>query len=172
MIVDQYGKVCLTSDEVFNSLYSGKIHSLRNILFDTTTVDQFNKSASINFDNFEKLKEFKEEEISLDQFDKINQENWFMPEKYQTFDIVNWLFEQCQTEQQKQRVHQELTLFTKYRLIKTLQYFKFLVDTMRDNQIVWGVGRGSSVSSYILFLIGIHKINSLQYNLDIHEFLK
>jgi DNA polymerase III alpha subunit len=43
---------------------------------------------------------------------------------------------------------------------------------MRKNKIVWGVGRGSSVASYVLFLIGIHKVNSLKYNLDIKEFLK
>jgi DNA polymerase III alpha subunit len=43
---------------------------------------------------------------------------------------------------------------------------------MRDNNIVWGVGRGSSVSSYVLYLLGVHRVNSLYYDLDIHEFLR
>jgi DNA polymerase III alpha subunit len=49
---------------------------------------------------------------------------------------------------------------------------KYLVDTLRKNIIVWGVGRGSSVASYILYLIGVHRIDSLYYDLDIAEFLK
>jgi DNA polymerase III alpha subunit len=53
-----------------------------------------------------------------------------------------------------------------------LQYLKYLVDTMRNNSVVWGVGRGSSVASFVLFLIGIHRINSLYYGLSIDEFLK
>jgi DNA polymerase III alpha subunit len=43
---------------------------------------------------------------------------------------------------------------------------------MRKENIVWGVGRGSSVASYVLYLIGVHKIDSLYYNLDVEEFLR
>jgi DNA polymerase III alpha subunit len=46
------------------------------------------------------------------------------------------------------------------------------VETMRVNNIVWGVGRGSSVASYVLYLIGVHKIDSMYYDLDIEEFLR
>ena len=49
---------------------------------------------------------------------------------------------------------------------------KYLVDTLRKNKIVWGVGRGSSVASYVLYLLGVHRINSIYYELDIAEFLK
>jgi DNA polymerase III alpha subunit len=57
-------------------------------------------------------------------------------------------------------------------LFQLLQYLKYLVDTMRKHNIVWGVGRGSSVASYVLYLIGVHKINSMYYDLDIEEFLR
>ena len=53
-----------------------------------------------------------------------------------------------------------------------LCYLKYLVDTMREHNIVWGVGRGSSVASYCLYLLGVHKINSIKFELDIKEFLK
>jgi DNA polymerase III alpha subunit len=43
---------------------------------------------------------------------------------------------------------------------------------MRSSNIVWGVGRGSSVASYALYLIGIHKIDPIKYNLSINEFFK
>ena len=56
-----------------------------------------------------------------------------------------------------------------YPVLRFLVYF---TDTLRDKNIVWGVGRGSSVASYVLYLIGVHRINSIRYNLDITEFLK
>ena len=43
---------------------------------------------------------------------------------------------------------------------------------MRLNNVVWGLGRGSSTASYILYLLGVHKIDSLYYDLPIEEFLK
>ena len=65
-----------------------------------------------------------------------------------------------------------MTLFAKNDMIPVLKTMKYVVDTLRKNNIVWGVGRGSSVSSYVLFLIGIHKIDSIKYNLPIEEFFK
>ncbi len=57
-------------------------------------------------------------------------------------------------------------------MTKVLNLLLYLVDHFRTNKIVWGVGRGSSVASYILYLIGIHKVDSIKYDLDIGEFLK
>lgn len=87
-------------------------------------------------------------------------------------DIAKWVLDQCKTEAELQRAGEELIKFQERDLFILLKYLKYLVDTMRSNNIVWGVGRGSSVSSYVLFLIGIHRINSLYYDLSIDEFLK
>ena len=66
----------------------------------------------------------------------------------------------------------ELYEFEKRGLNDVLRYVIYLVDTMRKHNIVWGVGRGSSVASYVLYIIGIHRINSIQYELDWQEFLR
>jgi DNA polymerase III alpha subunit len=79
---------------------------------------------------------------------------------------------QCQDEAELQRAGEELLLFQERDMFVLLRYLKYLVDTMRENNIVWGVGRGSSVASFVLFLLGIHRINSLYYDLSIDEFLK
>jgi DNA polymerase-3 subunit alpha len=71
-----------------------------------------------------------------------------------------------------QRCGAELLRYVELDLLPLLQYLKYLVDTLRLNNIVWGVGRGSSVSSYVLYKIGVHKIDSLYYGLDYKEFLK
>ena len=86
-------------------------------------------------------------------------------------DIEDFLFNQCSKENH-QRLIEEIELFRQYNMIDLLKYLKYLVDTMRENNIVWGVGRGSSVASYCLYIIGVHKIDSVKYNLDIKEFLK
>jgi len=95
-----------------------------------------------------------------------------MPDQYKNFDIAQWVLDQCNSEAELQRVGQELLLYQERNLFPLLCYLKYLVDTMNQNGIVWGVGRGSSVSSFVLYLIGVHKINSLYYDLDIEEFLK
>lgn len=101
----------------------------------------------------------------------INPENWFIPEQYKNLDIEQFLVSQCPAENYN-RLETELVLFKKHKMIMMLKTMKYLVDSMRSNQIVWGVGRGSSVASYALFLIGIHKIDSVKYNLPIEEFFK
>jgi DNA polymerase III alpha subunit len=69
-------------------------------------------------------------------------------------------------------VQEELEAFRIRNLLPLLKALKYLVDTMRQNNIVWGVGRGSSVASYVLFLMEVHRIDSLKYNLDWREFLR
>ena len=95
-----------------------------------------------------------------------------MPQQYKDMDIAQFVLEQCQDDSELQRAGMELLLFQERDMFDLLKYLKYLVDTMRENNIVWGVGRGSSVSSFVLYLIGIHKINSLYYDLSIEEFLK
>ena len=103
---------------------------------------------------------------------QVDKSNWFIPEEYKKMDILDWLYNQCTTLEIKQRVTDELKLFAKHDMIPVLKTMKYVVDTLRKNNIVWGVGRGSSVSSYVLFLIGIHKIDSVKYALPIDEFFK
>ena len=95
-----------------------------------------------------------------------------MPVLYKELDIAAWVLTQCQTQEQLQRCGNELIMFQERDLFDLLRYLKYLVDTMRENNIIWGVGRGSSVASYVLFLIGIHRIDSMFYNLSIDEFLR
>jgi DNA polymerase III alpha subunit len=109
---------------------------------------------------------------SVEEFDLLNQQQWFIPEEYKTFDIAGWLLEQCTSDEQIARVVEELELFVQHGMVDVLVCVKYLVDYMRKHDIVWGLGRGSSVASYCLYLIGIHKVDSIKYQLDIREFLK
>jgi DNA polymerase III alpha subunit len=101
----------------------------------------------------------------------IDIDNWLIPEKYKNMDIEGYLMNKC-PEQNQDRVTNELELYKKNSMIPLLRTMKYLVDTLRNNNVVWGVGRGSSVASYVLYLIGVHKIDSVKYNLPIEEFFK
>lgn len=101
----------------------------------------------------------------------INSSNWFIPEEYKDMDIEDFLVNACPKDNYD-RLVTELDLFHKHRMIPVLQAMKYVVDTLRANNVVWGVGRGSSVASYVLFLLGVHKIDSVKYNLPIEEFFK
>jgi DNA polymerase III alpha subunit len=63
-------------------------------------------------------------------------------------------------------------MFQERNLFDLLRYLKYLVDTLRANNMIWGVGRGSSVASYVLYLLGVHRIDSMFYDLDAREFLR
>lgn len=109
---------------------------------------------------------------TIEEFDRRNQSTWFLPPEYAEMDITKWVVDQCKTDEELDRVGRELIMFAERDMIPLLRYLKYLVDTMRKHSVLWGVGRGSSTSSYVLFLIGIHRINAMEYNLSIDEFLK
>tara|TARA_R110000868_G_scaffold48776_2_gene157926 strand:+ start:1841 stop:2290 length:450 start_codon:yes stop_codon:yes gene_type:complete len=123
-------------------------------------------------ENLPILIEYVESTLSVKEFDDQNQSQWQMPKEYYEMDIAKWVLDQCKNQEELQRAGDELLKFHDRNMFPLLQYLKYLVDTMRENNIVWGVGRGSSVASFVLFLIGIHRINSLNYQLSIDEFLK
>lgn len=172
MRIDKFGEIILNEMELVHGLYSGKITNLATVnVDDEELVNQYNRAVYENADPLPKLKVYKTPEITLEQYDKINQSNWFMPKDYYP-NLVEYLYGCCETDEQKDRVSQELELFIQHDMYDLLHYLKYLVDVMREHNILWGVGRGSSVASYVLFLIGVHKIDSIKYKLDIHEFLK
>lgn len=164
---NQFGELIYTESDLFDLVMEGKnlfdtdkIFTDKTILIDKSLIVQ-NVNLETNI----------ESNLSLEEFDKINQSNWQMPENYCP-DLIENLYDLCQTDTERNRISQELELFIKHDMIDLLHYLKYLVDTMNSNNVIWGVGRGSSVASYVLYLIGVHKINSIKYDLDIHEFLR
>lgn len=102
---------------------------------------------------------------------KIDSTTWFIPKEYQDMDVETWLVEKCPAENYE-RLVLELDLFQKNNMMPVLKTMMYVVDTLRRNNVIWGVGRGSSVASYVLYLIGVHKVDSIKYNLPIEEFFK
>lgn len=170
--IDNYGRVSISEQEAFEAIYNGKLKSLEGVTIDGN-IDRYNQAKSLNADRIPELLPQEDlKDISVKFFDESNQCDWFMPEDKIHHNLVEMLYGMCETEEQRKRVDLELELFIQHGMFDLLFYLKYLVDTMRENNVVWGVGRGSSVASYVLYLIGVHKIDSIKYDLDIKEFLK
>ena len=110
--------------------------------------------------------------ICVPDWDSIQQRRWHMPAEYQQLDIAELVVAMCDTPEKLQRVGHELLLYQERGLFDLLRYLKYLVDVMKNNHVIWGVGRGSSVASYVLYLLGVHRIDSIYYDLAVEEFLR
>jgi DNA polymerase III alpha subunit len=95
-----------------------------------------------------------------------------MPDEYKKLDIAEYIVNLCTNDIELSRVAEELILFQERNLFDLLRFLKYMVDVFKEHDVVYGIGRGSSTSSYVLYLLNVHKINSIQYELDIREFLK
>lgn len=170
MKIDQFGVAHSSSDELCELLYQNPDVDLSNIFVDDPAL--YNNAVKDFYADLPLLKLYNVEIDNVEQFDNANQAKWFMPDEYLNLDIAQWLLDQCKTQEELQRVGKELLLYQERDLFPLLRQLKYIVDTWRKNNVVWGVGRGSSVASYVLYLIGVHKINSMYYDLDIEEFLR
>jgi len=170
---DQYGRVVYNRHELYDMLYAGEdISSVTEVDWHED-FEKYNSAINTNhlqnklFSAVEKLS------LSKEEFDRQNQEHLFIPDEYKNIDLHQYCLDRCPDETEEcARVCNELYEFEKRGMFNLLRYMIYLVDFMRENDILWGVGRGSSVASYVLYIIGIHRINSIQYNLDYKEFLR
>lgn len=109
---------------------------------------------------------------------------WNIPQEYIEICIeeyvLNKLIKLCEItdysdEEMKSRfarTNAELELYRKNNMFDVLRVIIYVINTLQQHDIVWGVGRGSSVSSYVLYLIGVHDVDSMEYGLEISDFMK
>ena len=166
---NDHGDVTYSEEDAIELLYTDPEFNISKLFFeDTAKYNQALKQTGLDLPEISTTPD----RGPVADFDKNNINNWHMPEKYYKINVLEWLLEKCQNDEERFRVQLEYSLFEKKKFVKVLQFLIYFVDTLRENNVVWGVGRGSSVASFCLFLIGVHKINPLLYNLDITEFLR
>ena len=168
MSTDNFGQYICDTDDTIELMYQGI--ELDSINLEKEIVQKYNQT--LDELKISKKLSFINDYNSIEEFDQSNQQNWYIPTQYKNIDIDKHVNSLVVDNKEKDRVKLELELYKKFNLYPVLRYLIYLVDLMRENNIVWGVGRGSSVSSYVLFLIGVHKVNSIEFDLDINEFLR
>jgi DNA polymerase III alpha subunit len=167
MSTNKLGQVIYSDNDIMNHLMSGgELPDKEILVHDIDNIELINKDFELS------LSEYIEQDITIKEFDRINQANWHMPAEYKKLDITEYILGLCDTPAETQRCATELLLYQEHNLFNLLRYLKYLVDTMKSNGVIWGVGRGSSVSSYILYKLEIHRIDSMYYGLDVTDFLR
>ena len=170
MRIDAYHRRLFNEQEICDIIYKNPTVDLGSYTLENN--ETHNRAVQINYSDLNCIAQLPEIDIEPELWHRQNQNTWLMPENYQQFDIAQWVLAQCKDDAELQRAGTELLIYAERNLLDMLCYLKYLVDTMRENHIVWGVGRGSSVASFVLFLIGVHRINSLYYDLDFNEFMR
>lgn len=82
-----------------------------------------------------------------------------------------WDLSSEEVKERSHRISLELKIFEKKGLTDLLRVLIYIINTLEQNKKVWGVGRGSSVSSYVLYLLGVHDIDSVLYDINFSDFL-
>lgn len=168
---DRYGNATLTTNDAREAILRG--HRLDGChLVDEQEVAAFNRLSEKVLGRPATVKGPETVEMDVEAYHDLRAATWNIPDQYKEIDVRSMLLGLCSTPEETARVTMELAMFEERDLFPLLQFMVFLVDHMRKNKIVWGVGRGSSVASYCLYLLGVHKIDSIKYELPIEEFLK
>lgn len=144
--------------------------------YDVEFVDQLNATV-LEFN----------QHVSKDQELKVKTEarplsfEWTIPDRYKKLDIVDYLLQahliltegmpEDEIDKRERRLCTEIVRYKKQGLDDVLRAVIWIINTLTTNNIVWGVGRGSSVSSYVLYVIGVHDVDSFAYDLDLDDFL-
>ncbi len=166
-----YGQAILSSHQLTQLILQGKNIGHLNVKRDED-IELFEKYQAELIQETIVFLDAPEEVLSFDEFHKKCADTWIFPKEFQQLDVKKWLINKCKTQVEIDRVHEEYKLYEDRDLIMLLRLFIYIIDYFRKNNYVWGVGRGSSVSSFILFLIGTHFVDPIKHNLDIREFLK
>lgn len=154
------------ADQLLHLLSKYNVHYVDRI---NDVVKQFNANVS------------KDQELRVKQTVRPLSFEWNIPDQYKALDVREYLFDKLvettkgiseeEFSERALRVINELSLYEKRDLFDVLRAIIYVINTLTETNSVWGVGRGSSVSSYVLYLIGAHDVDSFAYGLDIEDFL-
>ena len=167
MHLDKYSNPIFNEQDLFDALYHGHRFSADDTMLVERTDAVKQLESQIGF----KLLEPYETHFDVTDYDKACQSYWNMPDEYKNMDIELFLVQHSE-EQNYQRLMDELAAYKARDMLDLLRWLKYFVDTCSKEGVVWGLGRGSSVASYVLYIIGVHNINPIKYNLDWQEFLR
>lgn len=103
-----------------------------------------------------------------------------IPERYRQLDLLEYFggcfetkahrYSEDQQEQAFNRISDELMEVERRGMVEFLQTVIYILDTFREHDVVWGVGRGSSCACYLLYLAGLHLVDCIKLDIPMSEF--
>jgi len=144
-------------------------HNFHNYLVQPNEyIDLYNR-FSVN--KLESYAENEDDEIPSTYYD------WNTPEPFLQLDVEQLCAARLiefglDNDHYIERLSIELEEMNKRNMFALLKHLIYIRKQFVDNKIVWGVGRGSSCASLVMFLIGVNKIDPVLYNIPVSEFLR
>jgi len=171
MRTDSLGLPIFDHQDAVDLIYQNRLAVLQDLQFEPhKEIEIYNESVKLTGVG-ETLHTYQPMLVDVKEFDQLLQSEWFMPNDAKNFDIESHIISITPVGCE-QRVQEELAAFKQHGYLNLLKFLHYLVQNMRSSSMLWGVGRGSSVASYVLYLLGVHRIDSIQYGLDWREFLR
>jgi len=164
------GSITVPSDIISNFIHiadEGKLYTDEL----NSDIVEFNRMCSP--DNRIKIKK------ELDEMSR----DWVIPDDIKSINLKKHLnmllleelesgnFSDDECIERAERLDYEYTELINAGLSDLIYTILYVINRFEDNNVVWGVGRGSSTSSYLLYILGIHDVDSVEYDLDFSEFL-
>ena len=125
-----------------------------------------------------------EEQLQVATLEPIRVDlTWRLPPEYQELNLENHIqrvfasrsdvlsrYTEQQVEEAIERVASELIEIQRRGMVEFLKTVIYVLDVFRSQNVVWGVGRGSSCASYVLFLLGLHVVDCVRLGVPMIEF--
>lgn len=160
-------------DRVAEALLRGVHPSKLMVTEVTDEIQLFND----NVDASETLHQVKELPLNLSY-------RWQLPERYLNLDLHEAVGQAYEAQVEKllttytpqqhdaalDRLAAELDEIERRGMVEFVKTIIYILDVFREREVVWGVGRGSSCASYVLFIIGLHSVDPIRYNVPMNEF--
>ena len=84
--IDQYGRVVYDVYDLYDMVMSGLDMSEIKEVSWNQDFEKYNHALKKNYVDSTKLEKLGIIQLDIEEFDKINQENWFIPEKYKNLE--------------------------------------------------------------------------------------
>lgn len=105
---------------------------------------------------------------------------WDIPKEYLSIDIQEFAIKKLMdmnkpkdyNDRAMERIEYECRLISDAKMDNLFRAILYLIDHFNKHNIVWGVGRGSSCASFVLYVIGLHCVDCILYDIDAKEFFR
>lgn len=163
--IDDFGDVIFNDDGIIDLLLN-KTFIKNPIISNIENQDKFNIVSNFL------VEKYQPKTCDVDEYHHKRSNEILIPDAFKDIDIRSYVLSLNNTDEEIKRINEECDIIEKRNMENFFRCMIYIVFKLRENGIVWGVGRGSCVASLVLYKIGIHKINPLKYDIDYNEFFK
>lgn len=179
MIVNEYGQVDFETNEIINKLYTQEWQTVTGFVNSIDEMAKWNEHCT-QFD-LEPVETINKPDQDPSEYHQQLSYQWKMPVEYLNFDPIKFFSTELErrslnTQEYVDYLVGEIkaweNVMSAQSSVLLWKFLNYLITICKEKDIVTGVGRGSSVSSLTLYLLGVHCVDPVKYKLNYEEFLR